>query len=485
MVVNGGTTTSTIVNGGVVQLRSGGSTSNTTLISNGYENVSVGGVAVSTIVSGGDLTVSFYGGSIDTVLDGGYENLSFGTSISTTVNAGSQVVWADGSAFATAVNSGGTEYVNASGTTSDATVNFSGTEFLYSGGNATSTTLDGGSMAVTDSAEAFDTTVNSGGVLTADFFAVSFTYRPLTVLDSTVVNSGGFLILTGNTIDSAPGAITLNSGGTEVLAFPDATATVTMNVGASIDLQYISYTSGGSASVNSSGVLTVSVGGQTYVQQLDGNYADVRFQLTEDALNGTLVTAEARCFRSLTRILTDRSEAAVEDLRIGDLVQTVLGGTLTPITWIGRRHIDCARHPHPQKVWPVRVAAGAFGPGSPHTDLFLSPDHAIYVNEVLIPVKHLINGSSIAQVPVDRVTYHHIELAQHDVLLADGLPAESFLDLRDGANYANRPGPTRLYPDYSARMWEAFGCARLIVTGPELDAAQALVARFATDQAAA
>ena len=83
------------------------------------------------------------------------------------------------------------------------------------------------------------------------------------------------------------------------------------------------------------------------------------------------------------------------------------------------------------------------------------------------------------QVPVERVTYHHIELAQHDVLLAEGLPAESFLDMRDGTNYANRPGPIRLYPDFSVRMWEAFGCARLVVTGPELAAARLLVARFA------
>ena len=68
----------------------------------------------------------------------------------------------------------------------------------------------------------------------------------------------------------------------------------------------------------------------------------------------------------------------------------------------------------------MRVAAGAFGPGRPHTELFLSPDHAVYVNAVLIPMKHLINGSTIVQVPVDRVTYHHIELAQHDVVLAQG-----------------------------------------------------------------
>ena len=94
-------------------------------------------------------------------------------------------------------------------------------------------------------------------------------------------------------------------------------------------------------------------------------------------------------------------------------------------------------------------------------------------------------AARITQVPVDHVTYYHIELPQHDVVLAQGLPAESFLDMKDGSNYANRSGPIRLYPDFTARMWEAFGCARLVVTGPELAAARALVARFATDQAAA
>jgi hypothetical protein len=71
------------------------------------------------------------------------------------------------------------------------------------------------------------------------------------------------------------------------------------------------------------------------------------------------------------------------------------------------------------------------------------------------------------------------------VVLAQGLAAESFLDLKDGPNYANRAGPVRLYPDLTARLWEAFGCAPLIVTGPELAAARALVGRFATTRSAA
>jgi hypothetical protein len=198
----------------------------------------------------------------------------------------------------------------------------------------------------------------------------------------------------------------------------------------------------------------------------------------------------ATCFLAGTRIGTERGEVAVEAIGVGERVRVVLGDAaggdgLAEVIWVGQREVDCARHPKPRQVWPVRLAAGAFGPGRPHSELFLSPDHGVFVNDVLIPIKHLINGSTIVQVKVERVTYHHIELAEHDVLLAEGLPAESFLDMRDGSKYANRAGPVWLYPDYSARMWEAFGCARLVVTGPELAAARALVARFAAPQAAA
>jgi autotransporter passenger strand-loop-strand repeat protein len=196
-------------------------------------------------------------------------------------------------------------------------------------------------------------------------------------------------------------------------------------------------------------------------------------------------TPTVSCFAAGTRIATARGEIAVELIGLGDKVQVLLGGGFSEVIWIGRREIDCTRHPHQQKVWPIRIAAGAFGPGHPHRDLFLSPDHAVYLNNVLIPIRHLINASSIAQIPTARVIYYHLELPQHDVLLAQGLPAESFLDLRDGSNYANRPGPTRLYPDFSARMWEAFACAPLIVTGPELQAARALVARHTPARAAA
>jgi hypothetical protein len=76
---------------------------------------------------------------------------------------------------------------------------------------------------------------------------------------------------------------------------------------------------------------------------------------------------------------------------------------VAPVIWLGHRHVDRAHHPRPCDVWPVRIAAGTFGPGQPRRDLLLSPDHAIFINVVLIPVKYLINSDAIDRVPADEV----------------------------------------------------------------------------------
>ncbi len=178
------------------------------------------------------------------------------------------------------------------------------------------------------------------------------------------------------------------------------------------------------------------------------------------------------CFARGARIATDRGDVAVENLQVGDLAQTVLSGRSAPIIWIGYRHVDCTRHPNPELVWPVRIFCGAFGHGRPYHDLLLSPDHAVYIDGVLIPVKHLINGESIVQEWVDNVSYYHIELAKHEIVLAQGMPVESYLDNGDRANFTNGGGVVRLHSDFSSRIWDAYSCAQLVVTGPKLIAAR-------------
>ena len=135
------------------------------------------------------------------------------------------------------------------------------------------------------------------------------------------------------------------------------------------------------------------------------------------------------CFLEGTRILTAAGEIEVERLRPGALVFSILHGKLLPITWIGHRKLSIAS--------PVRVCADAFAPGRPHRDLWLSPDHAVYIDGVLVPVRYLVNGATIAQHQCEEVIYYHIELAEHGVLLAEGLPAESYLDTGNRAAFAN------------------------------------------------
>lgn len=207
---------------------------------------------------------------------------------------------------------------------------------------------------------------------------------------------------------------------------------------------------------------------------------DLRIQNLNAVASDTVI-----CFAAGTRIATPDGMVAVESLQKDDLVTVVLGAEPSAVVWVGYREVDCARHPEPRKVWPVRVKAGAFGPRLPVRDLYLSPDHAVFAEGVLIPIKHLVNGTCIAQVAVDTVTYYHVELARHDILMAEGLPAESYLDAGDRGNFANADGPMRLFPDFSGAAaspmaWEAFGCAPLRIVGTEVDA----VRQRLTDRAA-
>jgi hypothetical protein len=86
---------------------------------------------------------------------------------------------------------------------------------------------------------------------------------------------------------------------------------------------------------------------------------------------------------------------------------------------------------------------------------------------MLIPVKYLLNGLNVTQTMVPEISYFHVELLEHDVLLAEGLPVESYLDTGDRVNFDNGGVAVALYPDFAVR--EALGYCELIVTGPRLE----------------
>jgi len=327
------------------------------------------------------------------------------------------------------------------GTAESATVNAGGAQFVNQIGSAISTRIDGGRMVV-----------NAGGTAVTPLIGASGTLD----LESGGIASGGIafagaaglLAITGTALPTAP-----------ISGFAP---------GDSIDLAGIAPGSAPSASLDAATqVLTIHAADGSFVLTLAGAAAGTLFDVTSDTGSGSLLT-ELACFAAGTRIATDRGEVAVEELTAENHVYTQ-SGRLAPVRWVGRRLVDCRRHPRPEQVMPVRIAAGAFGPGLPARALELSPDHAVFVDSVLIPVRHLANGGSIAPVRRDSVTYYHVELDRHDVLLAERLPTESFLDTGNRAAFADGGCVTDLHPDFSRRTWDAEACAPLVLAGPRLE----------------
>lgn len=134
------------------------------------------------------------------------------------------------------------------------------------------------------------------------------------------------------------------------------------------------------------------------------------------------------CFLAGTMIATPEGEVAIETLLPGQLVSTVDGRAL-PVRWLGKQTI-ATTFADPDRSMPIRIRAGALADGVPARDLRVSPSHAMYVDGVLAHAGALVNGLSIVretQMP-ESFCYYNIEFAEHALVMADGAPAESYVD---------------------------------------------------------
>lgn len=161
----------------------------------------------------------------------------------------------------------------------------------------------------------------------------------------------------------------------------------------------------------------------------------------------SLVNAPLLCFLEGTRIWTPRGEAAIETLSIGDNVTTVDGRDV-PVAWIGRRTV-CKLFPIINRLSLVRVRADALGPRTPARDLIVTADHALLVDGMLINAGALVNGTSVAYVPLAELdegyTVYHVETASHAVILAEGCPAETYVDYVGRQSFDNYAEYLALY----------------------------------------
>jgi parallel beta-helix repeat protein len=158
------------------------------------------------------------------------------------------------------------------------------------------------------------------------------------------------------------------------------------------------------------------------------------------------ITTPPACYMRGTLIATPAGDVPIEELSIADPVLT-LSGDAKPIKWIGRRTVSTL-FADPLHVLPIRIKANALGNNVPSRDLLLSPDHALFIDGVLVHAGALVNASSIVRetdVPA-RFTYYHVELDDHALIVAENTPAESFIDNVDYVLFDNWQEYVTLYP---------------------------------------
>ena len=200
------------------------------------------------------------------------------------------------------------------------------------------------------------------------------------------------------------------------------------------------------------------------------DYADGTFSFFTAGGVTTITDNVTPCYLAGTLIRTDRGDVRVEDLAIGDCVIT-LKGAAEPIKWIGRRAYSSAFAAGNRDIIPILIKQGALADNVPARDLYVSPLHAMYLDNVLVQAEHLVNGTTIVRCPhIDPIRYFHIELDRHDVIFAEGAPAETFVDCDSRGMFHNAPEFAALYPDAQPARWKF--CAARIDSGPVLERIQ-------------
>ena len=192
---------------------------------------------------------------------------------------------------------------------------------------------------------------------------------------------------------------------------------------------------------------------------IQGAFTSGRFQLINDQAGGTDIVI---CFAAGTMIDTPGGEVRVETLAAGDLVRTLHNGA-RPVKWIGKGKVLSTRGRRTAAT-PVIVCKDALGKDLPRADLRVTKAHSLYIDEVLIPVEFLVNHRSIVwDDRAQELEIYHVELDSHDVLIANGVAAESYRD--DG----NRWLFQNANPGWEAAPQEPY--APVLTGGPVVDAA--------------
>jgi hypothetical protein len=258
-----------------------------------------------------------------------------------------------------------------------------------------------------------------------------------TFAPGTIIPAGGYITV----VDSADGTSNAISNATGLAVYSDASFTFAGNDAYGLldpDNDTHIHVNGSTATTSSNQLINeMTLLGATQVGPIESfpapNTGDSAQRVTDgDATwtTGAVSPGEANCFLAGTMIDTQEGPRAIETLRPGDLIRTA-DGRATPLLWLGQQRLRRARLG--ERMQPVCIRAGALGGGLPQNYLYVTADHGMALGGYLINAAALVNGAGVAFVPLaelpDRFTVYHIETQAHEVILANGAPAETLIDV--------------------------------------------------------
>jgi Ca2+-binding RTX toxin-like protein len=182
------------------------------------------------------------------------------------------------------------------------------------------------------------------------------------------------------------------------------------------------------------------------------------------------------CFVLGSMIATADGEIPIEDLKVGNLIETLDHG-LQPIRWIGHRHLSAGDLAENENMRPIRIRKNVISDGNCVGDLVVSPQHRILIaskvvqrmfgdTEILIAAKQLraIDGVDIAD-DFEDVTYFHILFDQHEIIYANGVPTESLYlgeEAQKSLSAAGREEIYTLFPEVASPTFTPVSCRQII-----------------------
>jgi hypothetical protein len=157
----------------------------------------------------------------------------------------------------------------------------------------------------------------------------------------------------------------------------------------------------------------------------------------------TTINPLTLCYFKGTKILTPNGYTNVEDLQVGDHVlsygsiannedvQLSETSEAKPIKWISSFY-GVKRD---ASDLPICFKAGSLGENAPSSDLFVSPGHRVIIDGKMVVACDAVNGETIIQEDtLETIEYYHFELDEHSVVMAEGVLAETFLELDNFKN---------------------------------------------------